>query len=498
MRCIEGPSVAALVLTGAACGCLAPPAVLEAEVDSLEQALARFPPGTELVETEAAAGHRLRGLFVPAEAGAPVVLHFMDAGNSCAGPKADLGEACAQLVDLGWASLVFDYSGVGLSTGECAVDNLRADARAAWEEALSRAGGDPGRVIVRGISLGTIAAALLLEMGARPAATIWIAPVFPATVAARFARQTLSPAMGLLVAVLYRPVADIELDGVLARAEVPALVLTSDEDELTSREERAGLERAVRRAGGRLALAQGQHILLAGRARWLYAEELALYRGVFTPAPSERVKSLLARLEPEIAARFPVGSEARARLEALATWHGATPPEWVAACALSNPTAEAGARLLWLLRRRPYPELPFDTLVQVLSLDDPAGALPIDAIETCSLAGDLARRFGGPYLDLGPELLVDKAHARGTLPSITFHLSLGLEATVRDQPRGLWEELRERLASDAEAVRQYVRVALRAKRIPDRLVGDGAGGFGLEYRDEQGDWIALDLRTGSR
>src|SRR5262245_45091254 len=83
------PFLALLVLLAAPACVLTrrftPPAVLEPE-ELLDPAaaLANYPPGSELVALASASGARLGGVFVPADPGAPVVLHLLDAGNSAA------------------------------------------------------------------------------------------------------------------------------------------------------------------------------------------------------------------------------------------------------------------------------------------------------------------------------------------------------------------------------------------------------------------------------
>src|SRR5688572_14866681 len=127
-----------------------------------------YPPGTEIRPVSKPDGQWLAGLHVPAGPGAPLVLHLSDSSGSPAGACTDFGVLALQLRELGFASLFVDYTGVGLSAGERSVKNLGPDAEAAWSAALKLVEGDPGRVIVRAISIGTIAAAKLLEAGARP------------------------------------------------------------------------------------------------------------------------------------------------------------------------------------------------------------------------------------------------------------------------------------------------------------------------------------------
>lgn len=165
----------ALLLSNA--GCITPPLLRRAVENRIW--LGEFPHGAETVEVPVPDGSKLRGVFVPGDPGAPIVLHFLESGGSVA--KGTHGFPSYQvLCDLracGFASLLLDYRGNGVSTGVLSPVNLREDAELMWREALRRAGGDATRVVVRSLSIGALPAASLIDDGAAPRAIFLLAPV---------------------------------------------------------------------------------------------------------------------------------------------------------------------------------------------------------------------------------------------------------------------------------------------------------------------------------
>ncbi len=65
-------------------GVFVPPVILASGETTLRMDSARFPPGTELVEIPLPSGEQLRGVFVPSDPGAPVVLHLLESSGSVA------------------------------------------------------------------------------------------------------------------------------------------------------------------------------------------------------------------------------------------------------------------------------------------------------------------------------------------------------------------------------------------------------------------------------
>lgn len=475
---------------------LDPPALIQPECLSADEALERYPPGTERVSLRSPSGAQLSGVFVPADPGAPVVLHLLDSSGSVARRQGGPWGATRELADLGLSSLIVDYTGVGLSQGERSVQNLRGDALACWDEAVQRAGGDPGRVLVRAVSLGTIAAALLLDEGARPAAQVWVLPVFPDTAVPRFARWAYCALAEGFARLFLRPIADVRPDEALRRASVPTLVVTAEEDELTTAVEVARLEAVLPASGGRLRTLAGGHLLVGARARWLLPEELPFLRGLGRPDAGARLARGLAGLPAEIAERFPPGSAAHARLAALAEVQLDLSPE-VAAAALSEADPLAAARFLWSVGRRPYPKaLTFEERVEALSLADPAGELPIERLEQLSLPSDLLKGFGAIWLHWSADITARMAREiRPDDPDAWYSYTLtahGVSARAGTDLAELFADLLERTGSDADARRQFARLLLKDGRIPDRVRTDPEGTVRLEAF-EDGRWIELDL-----
>ncbi len=215
----------------AATGAVVPPAVLEGGLPELD--LEDFPPGTERVRLPAGGDAVLEGVFVPADPGAPVVLHLLASEASIThGTRGLAGFPILwQLRDRGLASLVVDWQGVGASSGSRTPRHLPGDARVVWEEALRRAGGDPGRVVLRGMSLGTLGVACLLEAGVAPAGIVLVAPVRAETVVRNWARHYYPPYWSRL-ARFVRPAVPVDLVAVLGAVRRPLLVYAPRDDYL--------------------------------------------------------------------------------------------------------------------------------------------------------------------------------------------------------------------------------------------------------------------------
>ena len=146
-------------------GCRVPTALGEVQPIAFDELVRQLPPGGESVELLVDGNTVLRGAYVPPAAGGPLVLHLLESGGSVAYAEGGRGAILCQLADLGIGSLMMDWTGVGVSSGERANENLRRDASAMWREALRLVDGDSSRLIVRAASLGTLAAADLLSEG---------------------------------------------------------------------------------------------------------------------------------------------------------------------------------------------------------------------------------------------------------------------------------------------------------------------------------------------
>ncbi len=204
-------------------------------------------------------GTVLRGLLVESEVpNGFVVLHLLpsrtsiDAGLPVGigrlGPEPMIEAFAAQ----GFASLAFDYRGVGASDGRADASLLLDDGAAIWRRAVELADGCEGRVIIRACSLGALVATDLLAQGAKPAGVILFAPVSSKTVVRHAARHHRGPVFVPLSTVFVRSPQTPPLEAVLASTSVPVLALLAADDPYLPRREaeqlRAVLDRSVHTA----------------------------------------------------------------------------------------------------------------------------------------------------------------------------------------------------------------------------------------------------------
>ena len=201
-----------------------------------------------------------------------------------------------RLRDQGLATLFVDYGGVGASSGDRDAACLADDAWAIWEEALSRAGGDPARVALRGTSLGTVAVATLLERGAKPAAVILVAPVRGETVVGHFARWTNASWWQLAALPFLSSLTDADLVTAADEFAGQLHIFVPKQDALLPADERDLLLACCQRPGASSAEHEEGHETLAIAGHDLLPGELDIYREAFGPLrqnPST-VRELLA------------------------------------------------------------------------------------------------------------------------------------------------------------------------------------------------------------
>jgi len=475
-----------------ASACLTPPVVLRGESLPLDEALATFPAPSEAVELTAADGATLRGVFVPAGDGAAVVLHLFGATDSFGSRRFSQRPHVSQLRDLGLASLLVDYRGVGLSQGERSAEHLGDDAWTMWQEAVQRAGGDPARVGIRATSLGTIATALLLERGVRPGAITLIAPVMPETVVRRYARVEHGRIAAWLARVVFDAVAEVDLLAQLRGYPGPLLLCGSEADEFLSEGERDELQELATAETVQWFGTVGGHYQSSVGGRLLSGPERSFWPEAMPPRASARALADLWRERPELTSVFEDQPEARARLARLLELkrHGDADSLAAAAFAFRDPTL--AREFLWSLEQRPYPELSFEELREVLAWDDPSGAIPYDLVLAFARPLDEAERLRLPRFRMESSFLalcaqnIDLGETQLTL---TYHFGSEDALFVFDYG-ALWSELLARGIPAADAQRVFLRVALRAERIPERHRPDGAGLQGLEVH-EGGEWRPL-------
>ena len=530
----------AVVLSGSWSACLAPPAVMPALNVNAEVARVLYPEGTFPVAVSVAADLQLRGLFVPAGDGAPVVLHLLEASGSVASTKFHYGVLCHQLQGLGLASLIIDYSGVGASDGVRSVNNLERDAQAMWSVAVELAGGDPGAVLLRGISLGTIASAILLRNGAEPGAVLLHAPVLAQTVVERLADRLYGPIVAWLASGVYADVASVELEQELRSCRAPLLAVSGSEDFFLLDEDRARLAEAVAAVGGEWCAPAVGHLQGALEAHAVRSSELPLLLTHFPPmtpgvaeldlllaqAASKVADSYLldsvggepsgvsapssltcaSGVEPSVLGVSTRPSEAtvaaldeprlRVRFARWAALARNADPVLLAAVALRTEPGVDSLRYLWMLEEHDAIEsLPFSELVEVATLDDASGPLPIDLIAAAATFYDLHARFGafGVRLDARACMhTVAVALAVGSAP-MTLSLDVGWDrGGVRVDVGEFITALRGSGLSEHALARAGIRSMLKGNRVPDRVVMNSDGNEGLEVY-EHGRWHPVDL-----
>lgn len=481
-----------LLLALSASACLTPPVVLAGESLPLDEALARLPAPNEAVELTAIDGATLRGAYVPAGEGAAVVLHLFGATDSFGSRKFSQRPHVSQLRDLGLASLLVDYRGVGLSEGERSAEHLGDDAWTLWQEALRRAGGDPARVGIRATSLGTMATALLLERGARPGAITLIAPVLPETVVRRYARFEHGRIVSWIARMLFDAVAEVDMLAQLRGYEGPLLFCGSEADEFLSDDERAELQRLAAAENVQWFGPVGGHYRSSVGGRVLQGPERSFWPEALPPRAPARTLDDLWRERPDLATAFGDQPEASARLARLLELKRYGDIDVLAAAAFAFPEPTLAREFLWSLEQRPYPELGFEELREVLAWDDPSGAIPYDLVLAISRPLDEAERLGLPRFRMESSFLalcaqnVDLGKAQLTS---TYHFGSEDAHFVLDYT-ALWSELLARGIPAADARRVFLRVALRVERIPERHRPGGAGLHGLQVY-ESDEWRPL-------
>ncbi|TAJ18309.1 MAG: hypothetical protein EPO68_08050 [Planctomycetota bacterium] len=495
--------IAVLAALFACAACFAPPAVLPAQRGDLAKLLHELPGGTRRVEIPAEDGALLRGVFVPAEAGAPICVHLPGATDTVAARSYPQHHLLRELRELGVASLVLDYRGVGVSDGERHVDHLRGDALALWNEALRRADGDSSRVALRATSLGTIATAELLATGARPAGIVLIAPVLPESVVARYARVEHGWYGPPLAKLLFRAVSKVDVIAQLRAAGVPVLARASEGDRFLGGGERAALRACVERLPrSRWASETGGHYFSALQGRGVPAAEIEFWRATIGTRVDAQTRFLQwrARLDEAGFARVSSTPAALARFRELATYKLYGDPACFAAAALEFPTTELARRFLTAFEITQTPprwpqRASVDDWCRMLSSADPAGDLSVewwvDTLERLASA-----RRGRTNFVFQPSAQQVAAQIDGWRLGARFELEYSYDAggetgsiSIDLGARG--DALFARLAP-VDARRQLLRDYLRALEIPSRLASASDGTPLVEAWIDRA-WVAVPL-----
>lgn len=497
--------VLGVLATAMVAGCITPSIVQSGGCSTIS--LQEFPLGSVQVDVPVEADAVLRGVFVPAEHGAPVILHFLESGCSVSqGARAFPSHAYVwRLRDLGLASLILDYRGVGPSSGNRSPEYLPRDARAAFGEAIRRAGGDPARVALRGMSIGTLAAASLLHGGAQPAGVVLIAPVRSETIAQHFVRRTYVEPLGYLLAPFLRKAVDVDMLESVCLAQTPLLVAVAEKDPLLSDDERKLLRYSVRSAGGRwIVYSESDHMDLVLEAHHLLACEPEFYWEIFPgyPLVHERMARVLADLPVGARGRLEGDPSSLSRLESLVARYHMDPPRLAGALALSGPRPQSDEEdfiVAWL-RSQPTAELetiPFYGLERLVDFSDPAGPLDPAELEAMERFVAHARVEGSA----SPEALVRRARTMGLAhravwnrrpPRMRAYAELYEGTRFALEKGDLPERAPVRLKlPERDSLRQAVRLLIKAAFLPDRVISEN-GVHRLEVF-EATDWRSLDL-----
>lgn len=482
-------------------GCISPPALLPN--GPLVTELSRFPQGTEEIELELAGGERLRGLYVPADPGAPLVLQFAESSVSALSSNLSYRRLFRDCADAGFAALMIDYRGVGRSDGEREIEHLPEDALAMWRAALEKVDGDPSRIIVRGASIGSIAAATLIERGVEPAAWWIVAPVRPQTVVGNFARKRYGSFIAFLAAPWFRPVADLALEEQIARVRAPLLVVGPRDDFLLPEAEQVELRRAVECARGAWRESAFGHEWTVVASHELSAEDRDFLRAIFPgwPDTCAREARALAELPADILGRMQADAGWSERFRTAVTRTRLAPAELVAAATCRPGDVEvrvAALRRAFDDRSRAVPSLGFEAAVEWFDSSDPAGDLPSALLVTWwhelgSYRGN-PDVFGCPtsvpaVLELARD--VERDVASGSCSKHVYDLVGGRATHVF--PCVAHGTVMEKLGlPHADARRQTLRILLKSLAIPDR-VRTGADGRSVVEALVDGAWVPVSL-----
>jgi serine aminopeptidase S33 family len=481
------------------------------------------PAGHEPIEVALPSGEKLRGIFVPADEGSPIVVHLLEADGTVVARdgrslNGNPGAVVSQLADLGFASLMVDQRGVGDSDGEASVAHFEADVHAIWSDALRRVGGVESRLFVRATSLGTIGAMVLLRDGAKPGGLVLVAPVDSAGVAERFVAARFGGVAGELAGFFLRPVADdARIDDQIARRALSTLILASPDDELWPANARGELREKVvdARAAWRGPVwpesmtdrrhPYEQHVATVRSSKSLCAEEAAFWKR-FAPRieVDARMRRFEAALPPFARDRLERSPEAISLCRALLAERIEDVPELVAWLALLGADGKPLRGLLDGAResRGPTPGTARnETWFDALDRDDPAGPLPVAPIvhafwqfqcfptagavadqPTLANVVELVRGVASPG-SARAERVWSARRVGKTEPAV----SIG-----GDWKRWFGEFNGDRAdLGDADRARRFVRIMLKGAGIPDRVTVAADGSITLEARDGE-QWVAVD------
>lgn len=508
-RPLQVPCVIALFVATIAGACRVPTVLGDVNIVEFQSVLDSSPASAVPIEIEVAADATLRGVLVPPPNDGPLVLHLLEAGGSVA--KGDGGRArtLRQLADLGAGSLILDWTGIGVSSGTPANKHILRDARAMWQAALQHVDGDESRLILRGTSIGALAAADLLQSGARPGAVVLIAPIRAETAARNFAMNRFGRFFGGLLTFGMRPIVDVDILEAIRSSDVPVLLLQpADGDLFVSESECELFVGSCADKPYASGLVAGGHVQATLLARSLFPLEPA-FLGPHLPPSVEADPRVEMIMNGELASAVPAHishDEARRRLELVAPLLRTQTPLMLLAGGLSATRPRNAARWLWLLQApdgslpRGYDGLEAAELVEALSLDDPAGELPIDVLADWCVPYQVLGELHAPQIGWSPEALardsqnIDTGPLRRAWSSGVTLRWLGSQSFSFDHAE-IWSRLIARGLEPQDARRQLLRILLIGYGHVHRLRRDEQGNPFIEVRTADGEWTVLNLNS---
>lgn len=481
-----------------------PPAILGVDVAALR--LDEYPRGTREIRLPLEDDSVLHGLFVPGSSDAPVVICLQAVGRSIA-PQTEgevyfsMAPLTRQLRGLGLASLVFDYRGVGLSTGSRSPDNLLGDARAIWDEALRNVSGASHRIVLRGTSMGSLAIACLLDAGMEPGCAVLVSPIRAETVTRNAGSAKVGALLMTLVSPFLRRIVDVDIVGVLAAARIPIVVVASPRDAFLPPDEQSMMRHALRDPGSWVEADSGTglevdpilaHVIIAGlNERIPSANEIRMYKELYAldRLTSSRVPAFLQAVPPE---RRPDLSdeEWERRLRHVATRFDADAAPLAAALAVSGPPREVDEYAAWLLNlhRAVVDGLSFESALRLISLEDPSGELRMDWLVQLSV-------LFSSYKEARSLETVIKLYHRwsGSDPEVTTADPPSISEKVL---RWMLRRIKDGLASDpsltdVDRKRLLLRILAKANGIPDRVSRVSSSVVELQMN---GHWQSVEVR----
>jgi len=503
-RLLKAPCCIALFLAALHSACRAPTVLAQPEVMEFQSVLSCSPESAVAIELDIDDDATLRGILVPPPIGGPLVLHLLESGGSVAKGIGGRARTLRQLADIGVGSLMLDWTGVGLSSGTASNQHILRDGRAMWQEALQHVEGDESRVILRSASIGTLAAADLLQHGMHPRAVVLIAPIRAETTARNFAMHRFGRFFGGLLTFAMRPIVDVDIMRAIRSTEVPVLLLQpADGDLFVSAAESDEFVKSCKVGQDGIASIEGGHVQVTLLARSLFPRELAFLSSSLPQniTPDPRVEIIRnGELANAIPPQLPI-DEALLRLERVAPLLRTASPELLLAAALSATHPWNAARRVWLLQApdgslpRAYESLDAGELIQALSLEDPAGELPIDLFGDLRAPYQALVELGAVIMKFSPDHLAYQSQTIGTGPArLIWSSSVNLRWLGKQEfnfdHSDAWQQLVDRGLEPTDATRQLLRILLITYGHVHRLRTDDRGSPLIEVRVE-GEWVTL-------